>query len=205
TFAPTAAQVGRHVVEAVASDGTASGGATHRSWDVLVLRGDADKDGWTATTDCDESDPAVHPTANELLGNGIDDDCDPGTPDAPPGGLAGSMWSWGSNHNGTIGNGSSSPLIVDSPVPIPGYDDVVQVWGGGATGSATLSSGGARAWGSNGAGELGNGDRGAASSTPLSPLAVGGGTGTLSGITQISANGSHVMARRADGSVVSWG
>jgi alpha-tubulin suppressor-like RCC1 family protein len=204
TFAPTAGQVGERVVEAVASDGTASGGATHRRWSVIVLRPDADHDGWTATSDCDETDPNVHPTANELLGNGIDDDCDPGTPDAPPGGLTGSMWSWGSNHNGTVGTGSTS-TIIDTPVPIPGYDNVVQISGGDRTGYATLANGEVRAWGFNLSANLGTGVIGAPSATPISPLSVGGGSGRLSGITQVSSDGDHVVARRVDGTVVSWG
>jgi hypothetical protein len=205
-FAPVAAQVGAHRVEVVASDGTVAGGATHRSWDVEVVRPDADHDGWTATTDCDDADPAVHPTANELLGNGIDDDCDPGTPDAPPGGLTGSMWSWGSNHNGTIGAGLGLPTLVHSPFAIPGYDDsVVAVGSGGAVGYAVLGNGEVRAWGSNGSGELGLGFLGSGQSTPQTPLPVGGGAGRLSGVTQITGSGGHAVARRVDGSVISWG
>lgn len=43
---------------------------------------DADGDGWPAAEDCDEGDPAVYPGAEEVCGNGRDDDCDPAT-DSP--------------------------------------------------------------------------------------------------------------------------
>lgn len=51
---------------------------------------DADNDGFFVTTafcstdepeDCDDSDAGVNPDAEEICGNGIDDDCDPGTSD----------------------------------------------------------------------------------------------------------------------------
>jgi alpha-tubulin suppressor-like RCC1 family protein len=205
TFTPTLAQVGNHVVQVTASDGTAGGGTTRRTWDVIVLAPDTDGDGWTATPDCDDSDPEVHPSSTERLGNGIDDDCDPSTPDAPPGGLVGSILSWGANHNGTIGTGSFSPTLVDTPVPVPGLDNVVQVESTGDRGSlAVLANGEVRSWGFNGAGNLGDGTMYTPVATPVSPLPVGGGNGRLTGVTQISAEG-HVVARRVDGTVVAWG
>src|SRR4029453_12209889 len=100
TYSPVAAQVGSHAIEVTMSDG--HGNKTRRAWDVVVVDSDNDQDGWTKTTDCDETHPAVHPTANELFGDGVDDDCDTSTPDAPPGGLTGSVMAWGSNHNGTV-------------------------------------------------------------------------------------------------------
>ncbi len=42
---------------------------------------DADGDGYDATVDCDDTNPAVHPGALEVPGNGIDDDCNPATVD----------------------------------------------------------------------------------------------------------------------------
>jgi hypothetical protein len=52
-----------------------------------VDSGDDDGDGHPSVDDCDDSDPAVHPGATEVAGNGVDDDCNPATPDTVPGGV----------------------------------------------------------------------------------------------------------------------
>ena len=37
---------------------------------------DADGDGWEAPTDCDDTDPSVHPEATETVGDKVDSNCD---------------------------------------------------------------------------------------------------------------------------------
>ena len=98
---------------------------------------------------------------------------------------------------------TSAPLLVHSPVPIAPYTDVVNIAIGDRAEYVVLASGQVRDWGFGLTGNLGNGTL-ATTGTHQSPLAVGGGSGTLSGVTQLSSM-SHVVARRVDGSVIAWG
>jgi hypothetical protein len=43
--------------------------------DLGCLAIDADEDGWPACMDCDDGDPAVFPGADEIVGDGVDQDC----------------------------------------------------------------------------------------------------------------------------------
>ena len=45
---------------------------------------DEDDDGFPATEDCDDRDPEINPGMEEIPGNGVDDDCNPATPDEIP-------------------------------------------------------------------------------------------------------------------------
>ncbi|HLF83041.1 MAG TPA: MopE-related protein, partial [Blastocatellia bacterium] len=45
---------------------------------------DRDGDGFDDTQDCDDTNPGVNPSRTEIAGNGLDDDCNPATPDALP-------------------------------------------------------------------------------------------------------------------------
>ena len=45
---------------------------------------DRDRDGYAAAYDCNDSDPGVNPGADELWGDGVDNDCDHATDCADP-------------------------------------------------------------------------------------------------------------------------
>ncbi|KAB8182154.1 hypothetical protein FH610_024740 [Microbispora catharanthi] len=192
---------GSHEVVATATD--ADGHRVTRGWSVLVFRKDADGDGWTATTDCDDSDAAVHPGQIEFIGNGVDDDCDSGSPDAPPGGLTAKPYGWGHNTLGQVGTGTlGGEFDAPQQTVLPGT--AVQVESGFRVSFAVLSDGTVRAWGMNDHGQLGDGSTVSQRATPVSPLGVGG-AGTLAGVTRISAHGDQVAAVRTDGTVATWG
>ncbi|GHJ47658.1 hypothetical protein Cs7R123_50000 [Catellatospora sp. TT07R-123] len=194
-------QQGTHEIVATVTD--TDGHQAVRAWDVLVHKPDADGDGWTAATDCNDGDAAVHPGQLEFLGNGVDDDCDPGSPDAPPGGLTGQVYGWGEGSYGKLGDGKLGTAYTKPVKSTMLAPNVVQVELGDATGYAVLADGTVRAWGYQHSGEMGDGtlDQRLQPVQPLGP----GGQGVLSGVRQLSAGADHVAVTRTDGKVLTWG
>ncbi len=90
-WTPAASQVGTQFFTFEALDGR--GGRATQSFTVQVQPSmtalppqplDQDGDGFDETDDCDENNPNVNPAREEIPGNGLDDDCNPGTPDTLP-------------------------------------------------------------------------------------------------------------------------
>lgn len=109
----------------------------------------------------------------------------------------GSLWTWGSNYYGRLGDGTvtsrSSPVSV-----LGGFTNWCQVSAGQSHTAAVRSNGTIWTWGDNGSGRLGNGTYSAQSS----PVSVVGG---FTDWCQVSAGGLHTAAVRSNGSLWTWG
>jgi alpha-tubulin suppressor-like RCC1 family protein len=110
----------------------------------------------------------------------------------------GTVWAWGWNGTGQLGNGGFDNSSVAAP--IPGLTDVVAIGSSWGTGYAVRADGTVLAWGVNAYGELGNGSIGGPSSVPVQ---VSG----LTGVTAVAGDsgGDGVYALRGDGTVWAWG
>ncbi|WP_272946193.1 chitobiase/beta-hexosaminidase C-terminal domain-containing protein [Geobacter sp. OR-1] len=107
----------------------------------------------------------------------------------------GTVWAWGLNDHGQLGNGSGNSSV---PVPINSISGIVSVAAGYKHGVALKSDGSVWSWGANNRGQLGNGSTNE-SNTPVK-------VNNLSGITAIaSSRGNHVLALKNDGTVWAWG
>ena len=107
----------------------------------------------------------------------------------------GTVWTWGSNDSGELGDGTTTER--DSPIQVPGLGGVRAVSAGNAHTLALKSDGTLWAWGNNASGQLGDGTR----TDRLNPVQVTG----LSNVVAISGGGSYSLALRSDGSVWAWG
>ncbi|HEU0085857.1 MAG TPA: immunoglobulin-like domain-containing protein [Candidatus Paceibacterota bacterium] len=119
----------------------------------------------------------------------------------------GTVWSWGSNGSGRLGDNSTTqrttPVQVQGVGGVGFLTDVVQIAGGDASGYAVKSDGTAWSWGSNGSGRLGD-NTVTQRNTPVQVLGTGG-TGFLTGVSKVMAGDANAYALKSDGTVWSWG
>ena len=112
----------------------------------------------------------------------------------------GSVWAWGFNAVGQLGDGTLAMTAV--PKHVRNISDVIEVQGNGDDGFALTASGSVYDWGLGAQGNLGNG-----TSVPYSkvPVLVTG----LSGVTAVAGSGGGSTgtgyALEADGTVWAWG
>jgi alpha-tubulin suppressor-like RCC1 family protein len=109
----------------------------------------------------------------------------------------GTVWAWGSNSNGRLGDGTiitrSSPVSV-----VGGFTDWISASAGSFHSVAVRANGTVWAWGYNSSGQLGNGT----TTDRSSPVSVVGG---FSDWISASTGQAHSVAVRANGTVWAWG
>ncbi|BEP15805.1 hypothetical protein acdb102_41160 [Acidothermaceae bacterium B102] len=108
----------------------------------------------------------------------------------------GTLWSWGFNGSGELGNGST--VDSDIPVQVTGLTHVIAVAAGLETVLALTSDGTVWAWGDGSNGALGNGLTTGSTSTPTQ---VPG----LTNVTAIAESTRTGYALHANGTVSAWG
>ena len=159
--------------------------------DGTALTDDSDNDG---TNDATENNTGNQPIPAPVL------------LEAPADGLAlgawhtcalasGSVWCFGDNSKGQLGDGSQTDSSI--PIAVPGLSEATQITAGARHTCALLADASVQCWGSNDDGQLGDGtdtERG-------TPAPVSG----LSDVTAIAAGYYHTCALGADGSVSCWG
>jgi alpha-tubulin suppressor-like RCC1 family protein len=107
----------------------------------------------------------------------------------------GTVWAWGYNHYGQVGDGTTTRRVA--PVQVTDLNGVTALAAGHGHTVALRQDGTVWSWGWNNAGQLGNGT----TTNSSFPVQVTG----LSGVTALAASGSHTVALRQDGTVWSWG
>ena len=108
----------------------------------------------------------------------------------------GTVWCWGANNAGQLGNGSAAPSSF-APVQVSGITSAARVVANEDHTCALLTSGAIRCWGDNSRGGLGDG----MTSNATTPVAVVG----IDHAVQADLGSTYGCALLADGHVQCWG
>jgi alpha-tubulin suppressor-like RCC1 family protein len=109
----------------------------------------------------------------------------------------GTMWSWGHNEHGKLGQNISSLVYRSSPVQIGSLTTWYQVSGGSQFMCSIKTDGTLWAWGQNNTGQLGDNSIVSRSS----PVQVG----ALTGWSKVSCGNEHTVAIKTNGTLWMWG
>jgi len=107
----------------------------------------------------------------------------------------GTVWAWGGNDSGQLGNGTSTDSLV--PVQVNEISNIVDISAGCSSNLALKSDGNVWGWGSNGSGELGDGTT-ENRDTPVQII-------KLSNISDVATGYNHSVALKSDGTVWAFG
>jgi alpha-tubulin suppressor-like RCC1 family protein len=107
----------------------------------------------------------------------------------------GTVWDWGLNSDGQLGDGTRT--VRATPVQVHGVSDATAVAAGRDMTYAIRANGTLRAWGDNAYGELGDGT----TTDRLTSVAVQ----KLTGVVAVAGGRDHTVALRSDGSVWAFG
>jgi len=124
----------------------------------------------------------------------------------------GTLWAWGSNEQGQLGNGTTVPTdqyqtepqaVVDPSDTTGKLTGIVGIAANGNHSLALKSDGTVRAWGANMYQQIGL--QGMSQSTPNKITDPNDPTGYLTGVTALSASAYSSIALKSDGTVWGWG
>lgn len=107
----------------------------------------------------------------------------------------GTVWAWGNNGYGQLGDNSTTDSAF--PVQVEGLSGITAIRAGNQHSAALKNDGTVWAWGYNNDGELGDGS----TVSKSVPVLVRG----LVGVTELQVYGNHSMALKNDGTLWGWG
>ncbi len=113
----------------------------------------------------------------------------------------GTVWAWGRNNHGQLGDASTtqrtSPVQVKGPGGTGNLTNITAIAAGKEHSLAVASNGSVYAWGNNSQGQLGDGT----TTERTTPVQVSG----LTNVIAVAAGWGHSLALKNDGTVWAWG
>ena len=112
----------------------------------------------------------------------------------------GTVWAWGNNTSGQLGNGTQTQS--STPVQVPGLYDIIAISAGGTSSYALDGGGNVWVWGDNSSGQLGLGQGAAYFSSPQQIANISFDNYSIIGI---SAGQNYCLALSPGGPIWAWG